>query len=212
MRVIIAITIIINKMNQDCMKIKILLTGNSRVGKTSIFNRYSNTLYQDNFISTIGVDFCDRINVMTDDNKVNCQLWDTAGQERYKTIVKNYYKGASGLILVFDKTNRLSFEELDDWVMNVTQAVQNTVPILLMGNKVDMANHQVTTEEGKNYADQHKFYYIESSAKENINIENAFKLINEAAYHYYLKNYSFDDNITRLDNRNRNKNNCCKTK
>ncbi|CAG2104306.1 unnamed protein product, partial [Medioppia subpectinata] len=158
--------------------LKIILIGDSGVGKTSLMRRYTDGIYSEGTASTIGVDF--KIKTITVNSKrVKLQIWDTAGQERFKSIVSNYYRGANGLIVVFDLLNKESFDHLDIWIKDL-QKKNATVgsEIIILGNKVDEKEHvQVTKEDVlpflKKYSIPHSNYY-EVSAKENLEVETAF--------------------------------------
>ena len=153
---------------------KLLLIGNSAVGKSSLLLRFSDNIFNDSFLPTIGVDF--KIRTFDLNNKiVKLQIWDTAGQERFKTITSSYYKGAHGIIMVYDITDKQSFKNIDNWLGEVEKHASENVNKLLVGNKCDLeSNRQVTYEEGKAYADQLGIKFIETSAKESKNVDSAF--------------------------------------
>jgi Ras-related protein Rab-1A len=116
---------------------KVVLIGDSGVGKSCLLLRFADDTFTESFISTIGVDF--RFRTLTvDEQSVKLQIWDTAGQERFRTITSAYYRGADGIILVYDKTKRKSFDSVENWITEVDKyASENTVKILL-GNKADL--------------------------------------------------------------------------
>jgi Ras-related protein Rab-1A len=153
---------------------KLLLIGNSAVGKSSLLLRFSDNIFNDSFLPTIGVDF--KIRTFDLNSKtVKLQIWDTAGQERFKTITSSYYKGAHGIIMTYDITDKQSFRDIDNWLAEVEKHASENVNKLLVGNKCDLeANRQVTYEEGKAYADQLGIKFIETSAKNSVNVDNAF--------------------------------------
>ena len=153
---------------------KLLLIGNSAVGKSSLLLRFSDNIFNDSFLPTIGVDF--KIRTFDLNNKtVKLQIWDTAGQERFKTITSSYYKGAHGIIMVYDITDKQSFKDIDNWLAEVEKHASENVNKLLVGNKCDLeSNRQVSYEEGKAYADQLGIKFIETSAKESKNVDSAF--------------------------------------
>ena len=157
---------------------KILLIGNSSVGKSSILLRFSDDTFQDTFLPTIGVDF--KIRTFDQgDNTIKMQIWDTAGQERFKTITASYFKGANGVILVFDITEKNTFTEIESWLAEVEKnSTDKNIVKLLVGNKIDLEHaRQVTTDEAVEFAKDHGMTYIETSAKNAINIEKAFTTI-----------------------------------
>jgi len=153
---------------------KLLLIGNSAVGKSSLLLRFSDNIFNESFLPTIGVDF--KIRTFDLNSKtVTLQIWDTAGQERFKTITSSYYKGAHGIIMTYDITDKQSFRDIDNWLAEVEKHASENVNKLLVGNKCDLeANRQVTYEEGKAYADQLGIKFIETSAKNSVNVDNAF--------------------------------------
>lgn len=156
---------------------KILLIGNSGVGKSSLLLRFADDTFTDNFMPTIGVDF--KIRTLEVDGKtIKLQIWDTAGQERFKTITSSYYKGAHGIIVVYDITDKESFKNIDTWMNEVEKHASDNVSRILCGNKSDMEeSRQVSTDEGKELADQYNIRFMETSAKESANVEEAFTLM-----------------------------------
>ena len=156
---------------------KILLIGNSGVGKSSLLLRFADDTFTDNFMPTIGVDF--KIRTLEVDGKtIKLQIWDTAGQERFKTITSSYYKGAHGIIVVYDVTDKESFKNIDTWMNEVEKHASDNVSRILVGNKSDLTDsRQVATDEGKELADQYNIRFMETSAKESANVEEAFTLM-----------------------------------
>mmetsp|Transcript_34368 Transcript_34368/g.40137 ORF Transcript_34368/g.40137 Transcript_34368/m.40137 type:complete len:211 (+) Transcript_34368:55-687(+) len=162
-------------LNQDYDYLfKLLLIGNSAVGKSSLLLRFSDNVYNDTFLPTIGVDF--KIRTFDLNNKtVKLQIWDTAGQERFKTITSSYYKGAHGIILTYDITDKQSFRDIENWLTEVEKHANEKVNKLLVGNKCDLeSQRQVSYEEGKKFADQLGIKFIETSAKNSVNVDAAF--------------------------------------
>jgi len=142
--------------------------------KSSLLLRFSDNIFNESFLPTIGVDF--KIRTFDLNNKtVKLQIWDTAGQERFKTITSSYYKGAHGIIMVYDITDKQSFRDIDNWLAEVEKHASENVNKLLVGNKCDLEqNRQVSFEEGKAYAEQLGIKFIETSAKNSVNVDNAF--------------------------------------
>ncbi|RWS13437.1 ras-related protein Rab-3-like protein, partial [Dinothrombium tinctorium] len=154
---------------------KILIIGNSSVGKTSFLFRYADDSFTSAFVSTVGIDFKVKT-VFRQDKRVKLQIWDTAGQERYRTITTAYYRGAMGFILMYDVTNEESFNSVQDWVTQIQQYSWDNAQVILVGNKCDMEDERVvSTERGRQLADQLKLEFFESSAKENINVKAVFE-------------------------------------
>ncbi|XP_018313322.1 ras-related protein Rab-3 [Mycetomoellerius zeteki] len=136
---------------------KLLIIGNSSVGKTSFLFRYADDSFTSAFVSTVGIDFKVKT-VFRHDKRVKLQIWDTAGQERYRTITTAYYRGAMGFILMYDITNEESFNSVQDWVTQIKNYSWDNAQVILVGNKCDM--------EEENF---------ETSAKENINVKAVFE-------------------------------------
>lgn len=153
---------------------KLLLIGDSGVGKTSILFKFSEDTFSPAFISTIGIDFKIRT-IEVDGKKIKLQVWDTAGQERFRTITTAYYRGAMGIMLVYDVSNLKSFENISNWIRNIEMHATQDVELMILGNKCDIADkRQVSKEKGEQLALQHSIKFMETSAKATINIEEAF--------------------------------------
>ncbi|CAH9082223.1 unnamed protein product [Cuscuta europaea] len=153
---------------------KLLLIGDSSVGKSCLLLRFADDSYVDSYISTIGVDFKIRTAEL-DEKTIKLQIWDTAGQERFRTITSSYYRGAHGIIIVYDVTERESYENVKQWLNEIDRYASESVCKLLVGNKCDMVdNKAVTTEEAKAFANELGIPFLETSAKDSINVEEAF--------------------------------------
>ncbi|KAG5265633.1 hypothetical protein AALO_G00244640 [Alosa alosa] len=153
---------------------KLLLIGDSGVGKTCVLFRFSDDAFNTTFISTIGIDFKIKT-VELEGKKIKLQIWDTAGQERFHTITTSYYRGAMGIMLVYDITNTKSFENITKWLRNIDEHASEEVERMLLGNKCDMDDKRVVpTAKGEQIAAEHGIRFFETSAKANINIEKAF--------------------------------------
>ncbi|CAH9090694.1 unnamed protein product [Cuscuta epithymum] len=153
---------------------KLLLIGDSGVGKSCLLLRFADDSYLDSYISTIGVDF--KIRTMEQDGKtIKLQIWDTAGQERFRTITSSYYRGAHGIIIVYDITDKESFTNVKQWLNEIDRYASENVNKLLVGNKCDMdANRAVSYDVAKDFADEIGIPFLETSAKNAINVEQAF--------------------------------------
>lgn len=155
---------------------KIIILGDSQVGKTCILKRYVHDAFTTSTRTTIGADFDSKV-LKIDEKVVNLNIWDTAGQEVYRAITNQYYRQASGVFIVFDVTAKRSFENVKGWLKDIKKNCDDQDIIkILIGNKVDLAR-EVTTEEAGSFALRNKMGYIETSAQENINIEMAFEEI-----------------------------------
>ena len=161
---------------------KILIIGDSSVGKSNLLLRFSDNVFLDTFLPTIGVDFKIR-NVTVGDKSIKLNIWDTAGQERFKTITAAYYKGAHGIILVYDITDRDSFNNVSSWLNEVRKHAGPNVTRLLVGNKCDLeADRKVTFAEGKEFATSQGMGFMETSAKTRVNIDEAFMALTKRVY------------------------------
>lgn len=154
--------------------IKLLLIGDSGVGKSCLLLRFSEDSFTPSFITTIGIDFKIRT-IEIDGKRIKLQIWDTAGQERFRTITTVYYRGAMGILLVYDVTDQKSFENIKTWFGNVEQHASEDVNKILIGNKCDWDEKRVVSkEQGQALADSLGIQFVEASAKANINVEDAF--------------------------------------
>ena len=194
--------------------IRLLLIGDSSVGKTSILSRYADDTFSETYINTVGIDFRHKtipINGMS----VRVQVWDTAGQERFRGIMPAYYRGIHGVILVYDMTNPKSFHNIQDWIMEIDRnCTQPPIASTLLANKSDLEyERKVTTIEGHDLASMFNLNFHEVSAlKDKENIDNAFiSMITKIATHMQneKKAYTYtpplapviikDENITQKD-------------
>lgn len=155
---------------------KLLIIGDSGVGKSSLLLRFADNTFSGSYITTIGVDFKIRT-LEIDGEKVKLQIWDTAGQERFRTITSTYYRGTHGVIVVYDVTNGESFANVKRWLSEIDQNCE-MVNRILVGNKNDDPERKVVlTEDAQGFAERMKIKLFETSAKENINVEEMFNEI-----------------------------------
>merc|ERR1711957_1164387 len=153
---------------------KLLLIGDSGVGKSCLLLRFADQTYTESYISTIGVDFKIRT-IELDGKTIKLQIWDTAGQERFRTITSSYYRGAHGIIVVYDVTDNETFNNVKQWLHEIDRYACENVNKLLVGNKSDLAAKRVvSTEQGKEFADSLGIAFLETSAKTSTNVEQAF--------------------------------------
>lgn len=152
-----------------------VLVGDSGVGKSCLLLRFADDTFSESYISTIGVDF--RFKTLTVDGKIiKLQIWDTAGQERFRTITSAYYRGADGVMLVFDKTSRDSFDHIPDWLDEINK-YSETSSRVLVGNKEDSEISKVDKETGQKFADSRKMHYVETSALNGNQVSLAFEIM-----------------------------------
>lgn len=153
---------------------KLLLIGDSGVGKSCLLLRFADHSYTESYISTIGVDFKIRT-IDLDGKTIKLQIWDTAGQERFRTITSSYYRGAHGIIVVYDVTDVESFDNVKQWLNEIDRYASENVNKLLVGNKCDLRNKRaVEYETAADFADKLDIPFLETSAKEATNVEKAF--------------------------------------
>ena len=160
--------------------VRLLLLGDSAVGKSSLLLRFCEDRFESNFVITIGVDYKVRT-LQLDGKLLRLQVWDTAGQERFRTITPAYYRRAMGVLVIFDMTNRKSFENVEYWLRNLEDHGDPKVRRVLVANKSDLAGRRkVSAEEAASLAQRHNMAYFEVSAKDNANVETVFQSIAKA--------------------------------
>ena len=189
-------------------KLKILVLGESMVGKTSLINRYTQDKFAARYLCTVGIDF-QKKNIIVNEKKITLQIWDTAGQERYRNVTKNSFHTSQGFVLAYDITNRESFDKIKEWVEEIKDNSDENTKCILIATKCDLDNREVEEEEGQQLGKQFGYKFFETSAKENININEAFEaLVNEI-----IKNESGGRKSLSLDekkNKEKEKKECCK--
>ena len=180
---------------------RICLLGDSGVGKTSLLTRYCDSIFKDKYSNTIGVDFR-VVTLKYKDILTKIHIWDTAGQERFKSIAVNYFRTSNGFIFCYDITKKKSFDNIKNWVELAFFNNDLHKVNFLIGNKMDLNNkREVDIEEAENFAKTNKFTYLETSSKENINVEKVFEFFTYKLISYYEKNkeeYQGDSNQRRL--------------
>ena len=159
---------------------KVLIIGDSSVGKSNILLRFSDNIFHETFLPTIGVDFKIR-NVSVNGKNIKLNIWDTAGQERFQTITSAYYKGSHGVILVYDICERESFNHITNWINETLKFAGEGVVKILVGNKCDLnEGRKVTYKEGAEFAERKGMLFFEASAKARINIDETFTELTKA--------------------------------
>jgi len=155
--------------------LKILIIGESFVGKSSLLLRFTDDTFANDMPATIGMDF-KTTKIKIDENMVKLAIWDTAGSERFRSLTPNFYRGSHGVILVYDVTNRQSFEKLDNWLSELdAYSTKSDIVKMLVGNKIDKEGRVVSREEGMQWARKHHTLFIEASAKTKEGVECAFE-------------------------------------
>lgn len=163
-------------MDQDVLTVlKLLMIGESNVGKSSIILRFTEDEFYENMQSTVGMDYKTK-QITIDGNVIKLAIWDTAGQERFRTLTPSYYRDGQGAILVYDVTDRVTFVKLETWLNELNTYCNKTdIVKMVVGNKIDLPNREVSTEEGLQFARRHQTLYIESSAKTADGIKCCFE-------------------------------------
>jgi len=157
-------------------RFKIVMLGDGAVGKTAMTTRFTQDFFDADYKRTIGADFAvKRLDIPEIDAKVTLQCWDLAGQPRFEFVRQGFYRGARGGLLLYDVTRRRTFLNIDTWKEETFKNVGKPIPLVVVANKVDLTDSRaVTTEEGKEYAKEYDFLYVESSALTGENVEEAY--------------------------------------
>ncbi|CAN1345479.1 Ras-related protein RABA2a [Linum perenne] len=170
---------------------KVVLIGDSGVGKSNLLSRFTRNEFCLESKSTIGVEFATRtlqVNLFVEGRVVKAQIWDTAGQERYRAITSAYYRGALGALLVYDVTKPTTFENVSRWLKELRDHADSNIVIMLIGNKTDLKHLRgVATEDAQSYAEKEGLSFIETSALEALNVEKAFQTILSEIYRIISK-------------------------
>ena len=168
---------------------KVLLLGDSSVGKTCFLLRYCDKSFQDVHLSTIGLDYRLKSMTLKNSKNIKLQIWDTAGQDRFRAITKNYYKGANGIILIYDVTNMQTYENVKNWISQIKEEASPNVIIYLVGNKIDVPDEQrlIKAEDGQKIADEFNLPFKEASAKDGTNVNEIFQELLEEIDEKYAK-------------------------
>ena len=178
--------------------LKIIIVGDSSVGKTNFIFRFIDGTFNKIYQPTIGIDYKSIIKVLPKSKqKVKIQFWDTAGQERYKSLNKIYFQRVQGIILMYDITNKESFDNLDSWTRLIFENI-SSIPIVLIGNKLDLEEEEriIRTEDGKSFADDNGFLFFETSALNGKNVDNAIYSLCERIISSLERTSSFNVNTS----------------
>ncbi|EOA38499.1 hypothetical protein CARUB_v10010267mg [Capsella rubella] len=175
---------------------KVVLIGDSGVGKSNLLSRFTRNEFCLESKSTIGVEFATRT-LQVEGRTVKAQIWDTAGQERYRAITSAYYRGALGALLVYDVTKPTTFENVSRWLKELRDHADSNIVIMLIGNKTDLKHlRAVATEDAQSYAEKEGLSFIETSALEALNVEKAFQTILSEIYRIISKKSISSDQAT----------------
>eukprot|EP01120_Amphizonella_sp_Union-15-10_P000750 TRINITY_DN1077_c0_g1_i2.p1 TRINITY_DN1077_c0_g1~~TRINITY_DN1077_c0_g1_i2.p1 ORF type:complete len:227 (-),score=38.09 TRINITY_DN1077_c0_g1_i2:90-770(-) len=163
---------------------KIVLIGDSAVGKSNLISRFTKNEFNLETRSTIGVEFATR-SICTEGKIIKAQIWDTAGQERYRAITSAYYRGAVGALLVYDIAKLSTFVNVERWLQELRDHASKDIVIMLVGNKCDLKHlREVPIEEARKFAETHDLSFVETSALDSTNVQLAFTNILSEIYHY----------------------------
>ena len=174
---------------------KIILVGDTSVGKTNIINKYIKNEFREDFYATIGVEFSHK-KFIVENRKIKAQIWDTAGQERYKAITRAYYKGAKGAFIVYDITRKETFDDVDKWRNELISSCNQEITVMLIGNKCDLEDQrEISKEQGEEKAKSFGFSFLETSALSGENLEKGFQMLIEEIYQKYKVEQSKSDEI-----------------
>jgi len=166
---------------------KVVVTGDSGVGKTNIISRFTSNEFNIENKATIGVEF-GHAELTVNDTKVKVQIWDTAGQERFRAVTRGYYRGAVGALMVYDITKAQTFKNVEKWMQELREYADPDIAIMLVGNKSDLkSNREVATEDARAFAKKNGLLYIEASALDGENIKEAFQQTVNAIHEQRLK-------------------------
>ena len=162
-------------------EIKLIVLGNTSVGKSSFILKYIEDKFVLNYIATLGMDFKQKKLKLKNGQEVRLRIYDTAGQERFKSVAVSFIKKAEGVILIYDIGNKATFESLEEWIKNIKESGKENLPIILVGNKCDLPpeKRQVELIEGKDKAEEFNLPFFETSCKEGINIKEVLEKIVE---------------------------------
>ncbi|KAG5586501.1 hypothetical protein H5410_046935 [Solanum commersonii] len=161
---------------------KIVVIGDSAVGKSNLLSRFARDEFDHNSKATIGVEFQTQV-VEVDGKEIKAQVWDTAGQERFRAVTSAYYRGAVGALIVYDITRSTTFDNIKRWLDELNTHCDTTVARMLVGNKCDLENiRDVSVEDGKNLAEEEGLFFIETSALDSTNVKTAFEIVIREIY------------------------------
>ena len=201
-------------------KCQLLIIGDSTVGKTSILRRFAQDQFNANYLATIGVDFFTK-DIILNEKRIHVKMWDTAGQERYKALTQGFFRNAQGIMIVYDISSKISFNNLKYWIESIENNVKmenKNIPSIIIGNKVDILEREVDIIEGENFAKNKNINYFEVSAKTGQGINEAIKFLIQKVIDINDNNEKEDENIKIKgddgDNKDKMKKfkNCCNKK
>jgi Ras-related protein Rab-18 len=181
-------------LRQSIYQLKIILVGDSSVGKTTLVNRYMGYEFNENYSCTINADFKIKSLSITPNIGAELTIWDTCGQERFKSLTRQYFKDAHGVILVYDVGDLNSFNNVSSWLKEIKTCSNLNPDIALVANKIDLENRKVSKETGTKFAEKNGLIYIETSSKEGINIDTPFEKLAKSLVEKIQSNPNLNNN------------------
>ena len=186
---------------------KVLILGDKAVGKSCFLIRFTENKFQEIYLSTAGMDYKYK-DVMYEEGKtIRLQIWDTAGQERYRTITTGLFKGAVGIILMYDITDKQTFNNVREWIKSIEEETSKKVILILVGNKVDKKEREVLKAEGEQIAEEYNFPFFETSAQSGLNVNSVFETL--AKLIVEKKAHSANQGHKLTNTKNNEKKKCC---
>ena len=197
-------------MNGELKQLTLFILGNSSVGKTSFIHKYVKNDFKDSYKNTIGIDYCSRNMKLPTGEEFEIFFYDTAGQEKYKSISFNLIKKADGILLLYDISERSSFDAINQWIENIKNVKGDNFPVIMIGNKCDLEERDITQIEGELFANENGFSFEETSCKEGINIEESVQdlvlnILEKKKKENLKENFTF-----KLSKKKEKKKKCCK--
>jgi small GTP-binding protein len=194
----------------ELKQLTLFILGNSSVGKTSFIHKYVKNDFKDSYKNTIGIDYCSRNMKLPTGEEFEIFFYDTAGQEKYKSISFNLIKKADGILLLYDISERSSFDDINQWIENIKNVKGDNFPVIMIGNKCDLEERDITQIEGELFANEHGFSFEETSCKEGINIEESVQdlvlnILEKKKKENLKENFTF-----KLSKKKEKKKKCCK--
>ena len=186
---------------------EVLILGDKAVGKSCFLIRFTENKFQEIYLSTAGMDYKYK-DVMYEEGKtIRLQIWDTAGQERYRTITTGLFKGAVGIILMYDITDKQTFNNVREWIKSIEEETSKKVILILVGNKVDKKEREVLKAEGEQIAEEYNFPFFETSAQSGLNVNSVFETLAKLIVEKKAQSANQGHKLTNTKNNEKKK--CC---
>ena len=194
--------------NKKIPHYKILILGDPAVGKSCFLARYVENSFEKVYMSTAGMDYKYKDVELGDGKLIKLQIWDTAGQERYRTLTTNLYKGAVGIVLIYDITNKKTFENVRSWITSIEEETSKKIILILVGNKADLKDERkVQKEEGEDIAKEFNLPFFESSAQSGLNVKSVFETLAKLIVEKKAQSANQGQKLTNIKNVEKKK--CC---